>query len=57
MLVVDPSGWPLLTGGRCSEVIVGTGLTVFLQKNLSIKNDKISYLNKKLLTQSKNSKY
>ena len=22
------SGWPLLTGGRCSEVAVNTGLTV-----------------------------
>jgi hypothetical protein len=24
------SGWPLLTGGRCSEVVVNTGLTVYL---------------------------
>ncbi len=24
------SGWPLLTGGRCSEVAISTGLTVFL---------------------------
>ncbi len=23
------SDWPLLTGGRCSEVVVNTGLTVF----------------------------
>jgi hypothetical protein len=22
-------GWSLLTGGRCSEVVVSTGLTVF----------------------------
>jgi hypothetical protein len=28
-LVIDPSGWPLLTCGRCSEVVVKTDLTVF----------------------------
>jgi hypothetical protein len=28
-LVVDDSNWPLLTGGRYSEVVVRTGLTVF----------------------------
>ncbi len=27
-LDVDPSGWPLLTGGRCSEVAVSTDLPV-----------------------------
>jgi len=27
-LVVDDSKWPLLTGGRCSQVVVSTGLTV-----------------------------
>ncbi len=28
-LVVTVSDWPLLTGGRCSEVVVRTGLTVY----------------------------
>jgi hypothetical protein len=32
-LVVDDSNWPLLTGGRCSQVVVKSGLTVFF--NLS----------------------
>jgi hypothetical protein len=27
-LVVDDSNWPLLTGGRCSHVVVKSGLTV-----------------------------
>jgi hypothetical protein len=27
-LVVDNSNWPLLTGGRCSQVVVQSGLTV-----------------------------
>ena len=26
-------GWPLLTGGRCSEVVVSTGLTVLYLNN------------------------
>jgi hypothetical protein len=28
-LVITVSDWPLLTGGRCSEVVVRTGLTVY----------------------------
>jgi hypothetical protein len=28
-LAVDDSNWPLLTGGRCSQVVVRSGLTVF----------------------------
>jgi hypothetical protein len=28
-LAVDGSNWPLLTGGRCSQVVVKSGLTVF----------------------------
>jgi hypothetical protein len=28
-MVVMASDWPLLTGGRYSEVVVSTGLTVF----------------------------
>jgi len=28
-LVVDVSNWPFLTSGRCSEVVVQTGLIVF----------------------------
>ncbi len=28
-LVVDDSNWPLLTGGRYSEVVIRTGLTVY----------------------------
>jgi hypothetical protein len=31
------SGWPLLTGGRCSEVAVNTGLTVSQHLNTNIK--------------------
>jgi len=27
-LVIDASGWPLLTGGPCSEVVVKPGLAV-----------------------------
>ncbi len=27
-LAVDGSNWPLLTGGRCSQVVVKSGLTV-----------------------------
>ena len=27
------SDWPLLTGGRYSEVVVGTGLTVYHNKH------------------------
>jgi hypothetical protein len=27
-LAVDDSNWPLLTGGRCSQVVVRSGLTV-----------------------------
>ncbi len=27
-LVITASDWPLLTDGRCSEVVVRTGLTV-----------------------------
>ncbi len=31
LILVGPDGiWSLLTGGRCSEVVVNTGLTVFL---------------------------
>jgi hypothetical protein len=37
-LVVDPSDWPLLTGGRCSEVVVKTGLTVLIFCILKRKN-------------------
>jgi hypothetical protein len=29
LLVVDESNWPLLKGGRCSEVDVKAGLTVY----------------------------
>jgi hypothetical protein len=29
----DEPNWPLLTGGRCSEVVVKTGLTVYEQTN------------------------
>jgi hypothetical protein len=29
------SDWPLLTGGRCSEVAVNTGLTVLSKKKIS----------------------
>jgi len=28
-LVLPGLGWPLLTGGHCSEVVFNTGLTVF----------------------------
>jgi hypothetical protein len=31
------SGWPLLTGGRCSEVAVNTGLTVLSRMNNSVR--------------------
>jgi hypothetical protein len=27
ILAVDDKNWPLLTGGRCSEVVVKAGLT------------------------------
>ncbi len=38
-LAVDDSNWPLLTGDRCSQVVVKSGLTVlwkvfFIQKNI-----------------------
>ncbi len=41
-LVVDDLNWPLLTGGRYSEVVVKTGLTVlklqiFIQSSISFK--------------------
>jgi hypothetical protein len=29
-LVVDDSNWPLLLGGRCSQVVVKSGLTVYI---------------------------
>jgi hypothetical protein len=32
-LAVDGSNWPLLTGGRCSQVVVKSGLTVFFFSN------------------------
>jgi len=35
-LVVDESNLPLLTGGRCSEVAVKAGLTVFLKNSTLI---------------------
>jgi hypothetical protein len=31
------SGWPLLTGGRCSEVAISTGLTVYIIMKLKKK--------------------
>jgi hypothetical protein len=31
-------GWLFLTGGRCSEVVVNTGLTVQLLKHEIVKN-------------------
>ncbi len=34
-LVVDDSNWPLLTGGRYSQVAVKSGLTVLLIKNFN----------------------
>jgi hypothetical protein len=33
-LVVDESNWPLLTGGRYSQVVVKAGLTVLLKAKL-----------------------
>ncbi len=30
-LAVDDSNWPLLTGGRCSQVVVKSGLTVLFK--------------------------
>jgi hypothetical protein len=35
-LVVDDSSWPLLTGGRCSQVVVKSGLTVYGSKFISV---------------------
>jgi hypothetical protein len=35
-LVVDGSNWPLLTGGRCSQVVVKSGLTVLYFLNVKI---------------------
>ncbi len=32
------SGWPLLTGGRCSEVAVNTGLTELLFSKFNYEN-------------------
>jgi len=37
-LAVRAADWPLLTGGRYSEVAVTTGLTVFTNPNLSLSN-------------------
>ena len=34
-LAIDDSNWPLLTGGRCSQVVVKSGLTVLSTINLS----------------------
>ncbi len=31
-------GWSLLTGGRCSQVAVSTGLTPLLSAKLAVKN-------------------
>ena len=31
ILVVDDTNWPLLTGGRCSQVVVKSGLTVHVK--------------------------
>ncbi len=62
-LVADDSNQPLLTCGRCSEVVVKAGLTVYLfwfekmiSKNIFIENVFIKKhnLKKKILT--KNSK-
>ncbi len=38
-LVVDPPGWPLSTGGSCSQVVVKTGLTVHKNKAKEKKKD------------------
>jgi hypothetical protein len=37
-LVIDTSGWPLFRGGRCSEVIVKTGLAIFALITSSLRN-------------------
>ncbi len=29
-LVVEDSNWPLLTGGRCSQVVIKSGLTLYI---------------------------
>jgi hypothetical protein len=34
-LVFDEANWPLLTGGRCSEVVVKAGMTV-IRKDLRL---------------------
>jgi hypothetical protein len=35
-LLVATSGWPLLTGGRCLEVVVETDLAAFFKKFLAL---------------------
>ncbi len=40
-MVVKASNWPLLTGGRYSEVVVMTGLTVFDKKLLKQDQEKV----------------
>ena len=37
-LVIDEQNWPLLTGGRCSEVVVKAGLTVHQNKYFKLSN-------------------
>jgi hypothetical protein len=38
---IDGSNWPLLTGGRCSQVVVKSGLTVLYLGNI-FHSEKIS---------------